>query len=482
LYLFSSLLLEHSHIVISFVCYRSDLGEENCRQLYQSTGTVIHSCYALPQLIHFYRSENEDQFHKVHQWQSLASLCLFRWIPGDNSRLWPLSYSEASWTGLINLYTCDYEPSVLELLPEPCRKALPELSDYDQVAELHHGMPPHSPYARKWPELSQSRFFLALGDGTCANIGSKCTTWNRIACTIGTSAAARMCIPLERVMSSSSDDELDSGTSKTRTVESLSSSLEIPPGLFTYRINRHYVLIGGALTDGGSIVEWFQSFLQWSDDQWNACMQQVQEQYMLHATGSSTLEHGSLTVVTNFSGERSTGYRLRASGALWGLTRETSPVDVLRGCLEGVALRLSEIIRLLHTVILDNSKNSSNPTATPSTDSQPNGDSIDDDDAVVVVVSGKALEVNETWRQMIADGSGVSVVLDDDTQAGTSRGVAIVIALALSSAERSSENLMWPVEPVREGSNNRPNKKAARYWQRAIEKHDQLLEAISPIH
>ena len=34
--------------------------------------------------------------------------------------------------------------------------------------------------------------------------------------------------------------------------------IEIPSGLWCYKINRTYSLLGGALTDGGSIYEWLQ--------------------------------------------------------------------------------------------------------------------------------------------------------------------------------------------------------------------------------
>jgi gluconokinase len=84
------------------------------------------------------------------------------------------------------------------------------------------------------PELRTAQLFLGIGDGACANIGSKCLTGSRIAVTIGTSAAAWVC--------------LRSGLS--------SSIITVPNGLFCYRVDKSHILVGGgALTDGGSVIE-----------------------------------------------------------------------------------------------------------------------------------------------------------------------------------------------------------------------------------
>lgn len=74
---------------------------------------------------------------------------------------------------------------------------------------------------------------------------------NRIAITVGTSAAVRI---------------VDDGA----------SACTAPEGLWRYRIDRSRTLIGGALTDGGSIVEWCRKLMRLEDNaEWDEVMSEV---------------------------------------------------------------------------------------------------------------------------------------------------------------------------------------------------------------
>lgn len=197
------------------------MGTEKALDLYRQTGAPLHSSYAIAQLREFYQS-NPATASKVSTWKTICSLLLERWTARKDI---PISYSEASWCGLLNYTTCEYDDLALELLPEMCRKALPTLADFDQVSVLSEGISPHTCYWDRWPALRGARLFLGVGDGACASIGTKCTIPGRIACTIGTSAAARVCLPCP-----------------------IGSSVQFEAGLFCYRIDRSHVLVGGALT------------------------------------------------------------------------------------------------------------------------------------------------------------------------------------------------------------------------------------------
>lgn len=65
----------------------------------------------------------------------------------------------------------------------------------------------------------------------------------RIAVTIGTSAALRVV--------------LDADAMKTA---------KVPKGLWCYRIGKDHVLLGGALSDGGSVYKFFRESLRLSDE------------------------------------------------------------------------------------------------------------------------------------------------------------------------------------------------------------------------
>lgn len=435
----------HTHVCLSS---HSSLGQDKLQDLYQKTGTPMHAAYALPQLCVFYEQQAE-QASRVAAWQTLASLCLARWIqcdedtiPSSSPYCWPISYSEASWTGLLNTQSCQYEPMVIELLPEACRAALPPLADFDFATAAEKNEPPQSlrpPYADRWPALARrgtTRFFLGLGDGACANVGSKCTSLDRMACTIGTSAAARVVVPVV------SDD---------------SPQQEVPAGLFCYRINRDYLLLGGALTDGGSVVAWIREVLNIaSDEEMQQCLERVEalllQDYatVTHPTDSASRDQSTtrqqrpLVLLPFLSGERSTNFQTGATGAMVGLTRATTRAHLIKACLEGVTMRLAAIARLLPA-------------------------------QAQIWVSGKALEVNTVWRQMIADCTGRVVILDLDTKEGSSRGVACLVAASLSGHGLLTEETTSVSETV-----PRPEGKA--YWDMLVQAQESFVDAMRPIY
>jgi sugar (pentulose or hexulose) kinase len=84
------------------------------------------------------------------------------------------------------------------------------------------------------------------------------------------------------------------------------------------------------------------------------------------------------------------------------LSLKTSPVDIVRACMEAIAVRLSTINEALRA------------------------DGMADRDAMLVA-SGGALEQSPVWCQMIADACGAPLVLADTSEA-TSAGVARVAA------------------------------------------------------
>ena len=70
--------------------------------------------------------------------------------------------------------------------------------DADRLSPLVDLGPPgclRADFARRWPALADARWFPALGDGACANVGSGAIGPSRIALTVGTSAAVRMILP-----------------------------------------------------------------------------------------------------------------------------------------------------------------------------------------------------------------------------------------------------------------------------------------------
>jgi gluconokinase len=423
---------------------RETLGEERLGELYQATGAPIHSAYALAQLRAFYNNPSyTDIISRISQWTTIASIILSRWT-GDATV--PISFSEASWAGLLNIQNCEYESKILDMLPEACRKALPTLADFsDMNVKILEG----NPYWQKWPELRSASLFLGVGDGACANIGSKCSSSSRIAVTVGTSAAARICLP-------------HSAGSST--------PIRVPRGLFCYRIDRSHILVGGALTDGGSVIEWVSQLLNLATEElFLECVEKVQKLVDVdcgrdNPSSDDIGPTNPLVMAPFLSGERSTGYRDGATGAILGLTRDTTPAHLFKSCLEGVTLRIAAILKL----ILQAQKES---LGVPK-----------DKDTPSVVASGKALEQNEMWRQMIADCSGLRVILDQDTYEGTSRGVVCLVAGALGSKRAGNSSTNIPQEEILNFKADDPRPKAQAYYNSLAEVQETFIDAVSPLY
>jgi sugar (pentulose or hexulose) kinase len=100
-----------------------------------------------------------------------------------------------------------------------------------------------------------------------------------------------------------------------------------------------------------------------------------------------------------------------------------------------------------------------------------------------IIASGKALEVNALWRQMLSDSTGLDVVFDADTEEGTSRGVASLVsmALAMSKAGATESTVFLGEEPVQNSLVSNPRDSGKEYWHRATANQDSFIEAISPL-
>lgn len=375
------------------------LGTDALQELYIATGTPLHTSYALAHL----RASTE----RVVQWQSIASLAISQWCA--KSPL-PITYGEASWTGLFNLHTCQYEAKLLELLGNA--HALPPIIPPTQALVLWEQDRISRSFFQRWPTLQGAKLYGGVPDGIGANLGSKCTSSNRLAVTVGTSAAARLIVE---------------------------GDVSIPAGLFGYRIDESHVLIGGALSDGGSIIEWASQLLNLGDydsTEFQQCLKDAE----VALSKAYVTETCSMSMVPFLSGERSTGFRDQATGAVVGLTRETSRADFFLSCMEGVVLRLNAIIQLIISV----------------------ADEVD-----CIIISGKALETNALWRKMLADCTGLPVIFDETTSEGTSRGVAKLI---------SPSHDPYDVEDLVVSSRTDPE--PTQYWADAMVRQNKLIQAL----
>ena len=160
-------------------------------------------------------------------------------------------------------------------------------------------------------------------------------------------------------------------------------SIEIPKGLWCYRVDQKRFVIGGALSNGGEVFAWAKRTLQLPKDS---------EARLEAAVPGSH----SLTVLPFFSGERTPYWRGDLRAAITGLSFSTEPFDILHAGLEAVSLGFADIYRLL----------------------------AEGGSPVEIVASGGALLRSPGWTQMMADALGQPITACTESETSC-RGAAL---------------------------------------------------------
>lgn len=338
---------------------RRQLQQDGAADRIHATGGVpLHTAYAPAQLLGL-AATNPGVLQAVTWWQTLGAYLLSRWLGPIPA---PISTSEAGWTGLLDRARSTWHDELLAYLPITAQY-LPPLQDYAQGLV---GLRPE--WRARWPELHRCPFFLPVGDGAAANIGSGALDSRFLAVTVGTSAAVRVVL-----------------------TETEGQIPAVPTGLWGYRVDRTRHLLGGALTDGGSLVRWIYDFLG-----------SGQEDLTRAAAEVGPDGHG-LTLLPFLHGERSPGWADNATLAVQGITGRTRPAHLMRAGMEAVTFRLALIAERLRARLADDAP---------------------------IVASGGALESSALWRQIIADVLVREVRLLKATETA-SRGAALLAWQAL---------------------------------------------------
>jgi gluconokinase len=265
-------------------------------EMYEQTGVPFHSAY-WPAQMRWLRRARPEVWKRAARWLTLGDYLVAEWT-GRHA----CSYSVASWTGMLDRAALHWHAGLLYALavrPE-------QLSPLEPAQAARAGM--RAEYAARWPLFRDARWFPAIGDGAAANIGSGCIDETSLAVTIGTTSAVRVVVP--------------------------GSPKRIPHGLWCYRVDERRSLLGGALSEGGSIVAWLRDVL-------GEAAPDDDELAAVARPGTSPV------FLPLLAGERAPGWRAEARGTLAGLSLQTTPGEIMMAGLEGVALRLGLIARLL---------------------------------------------------------------------------------------------------------------------------------------
>ena len=296
-------------------------------EVHARTGCRFHPSY-WPAKLRWLKRERRDQFDATHQWLDFADY-LSRQLFDKAAA----GVSMASATGLFDQRACDWDFAFAEAIG---------------ISKSH------------LPQIQTNRSPLVVGDGAANNIGGGCSTKDKIALMIGTSGAMRVVFAGE-------------------------PPRDLSPALWSYRVDRERVVVGGALSDGGGLLQWLVHSLNVSD-------RNLQEQLAALEPDA----HG-LTVLPFWSGERSTGWHAAARGGMFGLRHDTTTVEIIRAALEAIAYRFALIANALDEIA---------PGAE-------------------IFATGNALRSSPVWLQIIADVLGRPVLFGGAPEASI-RGAALL--------------------------------------------------------
>ncbi len=334
-------------------------------------GCRFHPSY-WPAKLRRLRNDEPEVFQKTKRWLSFSDYLSEVFFDAPAT-----SISMASGTGLFNQHTCEWDTELLGALDISLDKLPP-------IATKDRPFPKLSPSsASLWPQLSEARMVDVIADGAANSIGSGCHSPQRASLMIGTSGAMRVSFKGE-------------------------PPREVPPALWSYRVNRDRILVGGALSDGGGLYGWLKETMFLDEP---ATTLEAELDLM------SPDSHG-LTVMPFWAGERSTGWNPKAHGTILGMSSQTVPIEILRAAMEAIAYRFGAIWESLEPFAPD----------------------------AKLIASGNALRSSAAWNQILADVLGQRIYLSDTSEASM-RGAALLALEAagkIQSIEKFSETVSLP--------------------------------------
>ncbi len=327
--------------------------------LHGRTGTPVHPMSPLVKLMWF--AEHEPGiFAAARRWVDVKS-----WVLAHLTGEWVTDHSMASGTGLLALSTLEWDRGALALAGIDAER-LPALVPAAHAGRLRD---------EEAPGLGLEAglgVVAGAGDGPLANLGLGAVHPGVAGCSIGTSGALRVMVeepavdPLGRV--------------------------------FCYALTPGRWVVGGAINNGGSVLEWAGHAL--APDLGDA------PEELLAVAARAPAGCDGLVMLPYLLSERAPHWSPLPRGAYVGLTRAHGREHLVRAALEGVCLQLA--------IVLDSMRDAGNE--------------------IREVRATGGFARSRLWRQMLADALGMEVDFPASHE-GSSFGAALLGAEALGLVE-----------------------------------------------
>ena len=220
----------------------------------------------------------------------------------------PMSVSQASGTGMLDLRTGAWDPEASELAGVDVDQ-LPSLAPTGWNGRLR------VEHMRRWPDLRRARWAPPTGDGAAANVGINSVNPDRVAVTVGTSTAVRM-------------------------IQNAPLGTPLPPlpyELWRYRVDHDRIVTGAAFSGGGNLFAWAQRELRLPEEL-DAALATVPPGHEVYAD-------------PRLGGDRPPGLAPAGSGQLSGLSFGTTAVEMLAALMYGVCRQVADGLAHIESMV-----------------------------------------------------------------------------------------------------------------------------------
>jgi gluconokinase len=340
--------------------------------IYLRTGTPIHPMAPLSK-IRWIRQQLPDVFQRTYKFISIKEYVFYK-LFGQ----FVIDHSIASATGLFNLVHLDWDEEALRLAgitPD-------QLSTLHPTTGMIRGMKPQ--YAEQFGLPEEIPFVLGAGDGVLANLGVYAMEKGVVAATIGTSGAVRAVV----------DKPLTDPKGRT----------------FCYALTENHWVIGGAINNGGIVLQWVKDEL--TDSLHGAEDMSDKEAYEQLNDVAAEVSPGSegLLFLPFLMGERAPYWNANARATYFGLAMHHHRKHLVRAAFEGVIYQMYNVVLALEDLT----------------------------DKFLEVRATGGFNRSPLWRQIMADVFGTKVTVPDNYESSC-WGAALLGLLAMGQIQSLDE-------------------------------------------
>ena len=262
----------------------SSLGKE----IYQNTGTPIHPFSFLCKIL-WLKEHQPEIFQKAHKFIGIKEYVWHK-LFGH----YEIDQSLASATGMMNIQDLCWDKKTLDLVGISEEK-LPKivLTTFSRTNQ-------------------EKKHFIGAADGPLANLGTGAMGKNKLAFTMGTSGAVRICV----------DQYYTDSQMRT----------------FNYLLSENQHVIGGATNNGAVVMQWLKEQILQTE---------ISTEELIEKAQKTPAGAENLLFLPYILGERAPVWNANAKGIFFGLSINHTQAHLVRAVMEGIVLNLFSVGKVL---------------------------------------------------------------------------------------------------------------------------------------